>query len=348
ARERVFRRERFESDLGLAGPDVDGRDVAQHLARSLRGGHALRHRRVEIGQALQELLHRGVLERRWDEALDGDILELEREPGLTREDDGLAGDVRAREVIARIGLRVALRFGFADDFGKRPRAVEQVEQIRERAREDAADAADLVAGLNEVFQCVNDGQARADGRLVEEVRASAVAQALQLLVILDRPAMSALVRRDDVDTALQPRGIAVRDTLIRGAVDEHCVRQVIGLDVRDEPVGVDVDADRLISHIQADYLPHAVLIDCTADQGVADRYAAWLQRGIHVITPNKRAHSGPIEYYQELKRLSHGARAHFLYEATVGAGLPVIHTLKDLVETADEIRSVSGIFSGTL
>jgi bifunctional aspartokinase / homoserine dehydrogenase 1 len=112
--------------------------------------------------------------------------------------------------------------------------------------------------------------------------------------------------------------------------------------------GVEADAVKLIAHIQADYLPHAVLIDCTADQGVADRYAAWLQRGIHVITPNKRAHSGPIAYYQELKRLSHGSRAHFLYEATVGAGLPVIHTLKDLVETGDEIRSISGIFSGTL
>lgn len=112
--------------------------------------------------------------------------------------------------------------------------------------------------------------------------------------------------------------------------------------------GVDADADKLIAHIQADYLPHAVLIDCTANQSVADRYAAWLQRGIHVITPNKRAHSGPIAYYQELKRLSHGSRAHFLYEATVGAGLPVIHTLKDLVETGDEIRSISGIFSGTL
>jgi aspartokinase/homoserine dehydrogenase 1 len=112
--------------------------------------------------------------------------------------------------------------------------------------------------------------------------------------------------------------------------------------------GVAADTDKLISHIQADYLPHAVLIDCTADQGVADRYAAWLQRGIHVITPNKRAHSGPIAYYQELKRLSHDSRAHFLYKATVGAGLPVIQTLKDLVETGDEIRSISGIFSGTL
>ena len=49
-----------------------------------------------------------------------------------------------------------------------------------------------------------------------------------------------------------------------------------------------------------------------------------------------------------MKRLSRGSRTHFLYEATVGAGLPVIQTLKDLVETGDEIRSISGIFSGTL
>jgi len=112
--------------------------------------------------------------------------------------------------------------------------------------------------------------------------------------------------------------------------------------------GAALDADKLVNHIQADYLPHTVLIDCTASQTVADRYADWLQRGIHVITPNKRAHSGPIAYYQDLKRLSRGSRTHFLYEATVGAGLPVIQTLKDLVETGDEIRSISGIFSGTL
>ncbi len=112
--------------------------------------------------------------------------------------------------------------------------------------------------------------------------------------------------------------------------------------------GVALDTEQLVAHIQADYLPHTVLIDCTANQAVADRYADWLRRGIHVITPNKRAHSGAIAYYQELQRLSRGSRTHFLYEATVGAGLPVIHTLKDLVETGDEIRSISGIFSGTL
>jgi aspartokinase/homoserine dehydrogenase 1 len=112
--------------------------------------------------------------------------------------------------------------------------------------------------------------------------------------------------------------------------------------------GKPMDMAQLVDHVQADYLPHSVLIDCTASQAVADRYAEWLARGIHVITPNKRAHSGPIAYYDELKRLSRGGRTHFLYEATVGAGLPVIQTLKDLVETGDEIRSISGIFSGTL
>ncbi|MGD8339628.1 MAG: bifunctional aspartate kinase/homoserine dehydrogenase I [Gammaproteobacteria bacterium] len=111
-----------------------------------------------------------------------------------------------------------------------------------------------------------------------------------------------------------------------------------------EAMSIEAFAD----HVQADYLPHAVLIDCTASQEVADRYLDWLGRGIHVITPNKRAHSGPIETYAELKRVAHASNTHFLYEATVGAGLPVINTLQDLVETGDDIEKISGIFSGTL
>ena len=92
-----------------------------------------------------------------------------------------------------------------------------------------------------------------------------------------------------------------------------------------------MDLDRFADHVQADYLPHAVLIDCSASQAVADRYADWLARGIHVITPNKRAHSGPIAYYSELKRLSRGASTHFLYEATVGgfAAMRALSTRND-------------------
>ena len=112
--------------------------------------------------------------------------------------------------------------------------------------------------------------------------------------------------------------------------------------------GPPMDLSRFVDHVQAEHLPHAVLIDCTADPGVAARYAHWLERGIHVITPNKHAHSGSVEYYRRLKAVGRSAQTHFLYEATVGAGLPVIRTLKDLVETGDEIESISGIFSGML
>ena len=112
--------------------------------------------------------------------------------------------------------------------------------------------------------------------------------------------------------------------------------------------GEPMSIERLADHVQTDYLPHAVLIDCTASQAIADRYRDWLARGIHVITPNKRAHSGPIGVYRELRSVSHASNTHFLYEATVGAGLPVINTLKDLVETGDDVERISGIFSGTL
>jgi aspartokinase/homoserine dehydrogenase 1 len=67
-----------------------------------------------------------------------------------------------------------------------------------------------------------------------------------------------------------------------------------------------------------------------------------------VVTPNKRANSGPLELYEALHEARRAAGSHYLYEATVGAGLPIIQTLRDLRETGDEIRRIEGILSGTL
>jgi aspartokinase/homoserine dehydrogenase 1 len=111
---------------------------------------------------------------------------------------------------------------------------------------------------------------------------------------------------------------------------------------------VPADMAKFIEHVRVDYLPHTVLIDCTADESVAKHYRDWLELGIHVITPNKKANSASLEYYDSLKAARRASGAHYLYEATVGAGLPVIQTLRDLRETGDEIDSVEGIFSGTL
>ncbi|HSQ69268.1 MAG TPA: bifunctional aspartate kinase/homoserine dehydrogenase I, partial [Steroidobacteraceae bacterium] len=115
-----------------------------------------------------------------------------------------------------------------------------------------------------------------------------------------------------------------------------------------QTAGEDTDLERFAEHVQAAHLPHAVIVDCSASPDVAGRYAHWLAQGIHVVTPNKKANSAEYGYYQHLKQARRLAGAHYLYEATVGAGLPVIQTLRDLRETGDEIRRIEGIFSGTL
>jgi len=115
-----------------------------------------------------------------------------------------------------------------------------------------------------------------------------------------------------------------------------------------DAAAIDIDFDAFEECVNPDHLPHAVIIDCTANEDVAARYAGWLERGIHVITPNKRACSGPIDAYRDLQVKAAAGSAHFFYETTVGAALPIISTLRDLVDTGDQIHSVQGIFSGTL
>jgi aspartokinase/homoserine dehydrogenase 1 len=112
--------------------------------------------------------------------------------------------------------------------------------------------------------------------------------------------------------------------------------------------GEAADLGRFLEHVRVDYLPHTVLIDCTASAAVAARYAEWLGAGIHIVTPNKKANSADFSDYQRLQTARRAGGAHYMYEATVGAGLPVVQTLRDLRDTGDDIASIEGIFSGTL
>ena len=143
---------------------------------------------------------------------------------------------------------------------------------------------------------------------------------------------------------LRVRGIAgsKRMLLAETSVDlEHWAEQLA-------TGGEALDMEKFADHCQADYIPHTVIIDCTASAAVGANYQAWLGRGIHVVTPNKKANSGPMPYYRALQEARRGAGTHYLYEATVGAGLPIIQTLRDLRETGDDITRIEGIFSGTL
>src|SRR5690606_22181735 len=81
---------------------------------------------------------------------------------------------------------------------------------------------------------------------------------------------------------------------------------------------------------------------------VAAQYPKWLAQGMHIVTPNKQAGSGPIARYREIQHNARESGARFRYEATVGAGLPIISTLRDLIDTGDRIDRIEGMFSGTL
>jgi aspartokinase/homoserine dehydrogenase 1 len=110
----------------------------------------------------------------------------------------------------------------------------------------------------------------------------------------------------------------------------------------------DGNLDKFAAHLSAAHLPHAVILDCSGSNDVAAYYPSWLAAGIHVITPNKQAGAGPIERYRAIRAASAVGGGRFRYEATVGAGLPIIQTLRDLLDTGDELIAVEGIFSGTL
>jgi bifunctional aspartokinase / homoserine dehydrogenase 1 len=115
-----------------------------------------------------------------------------------------------------------------------------------------------------------------------------------------------------------------------------------------ETHATEADFDRFMQHVRVDYLPHTVIVDCTASTEIAKRYPEWLAAGIHIVTPNKKANSADLPFYRRLHDARRAGGAHYLYETTVGAGLPVVQTLRDLRETGDELTSVEGIFSGTL
>jgi aspartokinase/homoserine dehydrogenase 1 len=111
---------------------------------------------------------------------------------------------------------------------------------------------------------------------------------------------------------------------------------------------VDNDIDGFLRHLHAVRSPHVVILDCSGSDAIAARYPQWLAAGIHLITPNKHAGAGPLDRYRAIRDAAACGDARFRYEATVGAGLPVISTLRDLLDTGDELHGVEGILSGTL
>jgi len=130
--------------------------------------------------------------------------------------------------------------------------------------------------------------------------------------------------------------------------------------VRDEPInfsnwreeldqsGVNTSLERFIEQMRELNLPNSVFIDCTASDEVSELYPDILKSSISVVTPNKKANSSSQAYFDRLNSLANRHNAAFRYETNVGAGLPLIATLNELVTTGDRLKRVEGVLSGTL
>ena len=112
--------------------------------------------------------------------------------------------------------------------------------------------------------------------------------------------------------------------------------------------GETMDMQLFIERIQSKNLRNAVFADVTANEMVATCYEQLLQKSISVVACNKIACSSSYEYYKKLKNLSREFNAQFLFETNVGASLPIIGTLNDLLRGGDKINTIQAVLSGTL
>ncbi len=108
------------------------------------------------------------------------------------------------------------------------------------------------------------------------------------------------------------------------------------------------DLGEFVNNIKKINCANSIFIDCTATPMMTPIYQELLQGSVSVVTPNKKANSDDIATYRKIHQIASDHNAKFYYETNVGAGLPIISTLKDLLQSGDEIQEIQAVLSGTL
>ncbi|BGI51379.1 MAG: bifunctional aspartate kinase/homoserine dehydrogenase I [Buchnera aphidicola (Ceratovacuna japonica)] len=103
-----------------------------------------------------------------------------------------------------------------------------------------------------------------------------------------------------------------------------------------------------IKEIKKNNLINPVIIDCTSSKTISKKYSYFIKNGFNIISSNKIANTDRINYYTKIRNNLIKYRKQFLYETNVGAGLPIIENLKNLITTGDKIIKFRGILSGSL
>ncbi len=108
------------------------------------------------------------------------------------------------------------------------------------------------------------------------------------------------------------------------------------------------DLSEFVKNIKKINCANSIFIDCTATEKMTPLYKELLAGSVSVVTPNKKANSDDFAVYQDIRQTATDHNAKFNYETNVGAGLPIISTLKDLLQSGDEIQEIQAVLSGTL
>lgn len=112
--------------------------------------------------------------------------------------------------------------------------------------------------------------------------------------------------------------------------------------------GEATDLDRMLAFVKERRPTVPVFVDCTSSAELAKHYPDIFDAGLHLVVANKKANSSGLAFYQELRKRSAKRSRRFLYETNVGAGLPVIDTVKNLMHTGDRLLRFEGILSGSM
>ncbi|MBY5993164.1 bifunctional aspartate kinase/homoserine dehydrogenase II [Ferrimonas balearica] len=117
---------------------------------------------------------------------------------------------------------------------------------------------------------------------------------------------------------------------------------------RFESEAVDYQLEDLVTELGTLPFDELVLLDITASARLGLAYPKLLEQGIHLVSANKQAGSGPLAFYRQLKQHLAERHLYWRYNATVGAGLPIFYAIDDLRRSGDRLARIDGVFSGTL
>jgi aspartokinase/homoserine dehydrogenase 1 len=112
--------------------------------------------------------------------------------------------------------------------------------------------------------------------------------------------------------------------------------------------GEPADKEEFISRVKSLNLRNSIFVDITANESVSKTYEQYLKQNIAVVTCNKIACASEYDNYKNLKNLSRQYNAPFLFETNVGAGLPIIDTVKNLIASGDKVHKIQAVLSGSL